>query len=416
MTDTTTLEQQARDLLERAGVEDAQSLTAGDLVEIANLLGRASAQPALAPEELSPEFTDTARAALLWVLWHHQGASSAVGQPIRFALGMGAHDRLNEHQIAEAKRWATTTGSTTAEFHKVPSAPAVPDLIPPDALFVCGQMGANVTRVRVESAAPAVPMTDEQIKQAVTAAVKSGACPWMGYEKDEDGRYTLPVLSSMHYGIARAVLSAAPAVPLTDTRKLCTCDGAGRGPGRACVVQAGGRLGDLWKCAKSAAPAVPAVQIGMKASTWETLSSDAQTLILEAGQRAVDKTKARRVTDAAARAMTPIPLGGSAAPAVPDGWVMVPTHLTVDQLEAFVGCGLCCGTEPMPEAVIDAGHRWTRLLGRVASPAVPAVREPLTAERLQKHAMFAADAPPASAVVLVSSLHRLLGITGDSNG
>lgn len=48
----------------------------------------------------------------------------------------------------------------------------------------------------------------------------------------------------------------APAVPLTDTRKLCTCDGAGRGPGRACVVQAGGRLGDLWKCAKSAAPAV----------------------------------------------------------------------------------------------------------------------------------------------------------------
>ena len=60
--------------------------------------------------------------------------------------------------------------------------------------------------------APAVPLTDEQIKQAVTAAVKSGACPWMGYEKDDDGRYTLPVLSAMHYGIARAVL-AAPAVP-----------------------------------------------------------------------------------------------------------------------------------------------------------------------------------------------------------
>ena len=30
------------------------------------------------------------------------------------------------------------------------------DLIPPDALFVCGQMGANITRVRAESAAPAV--------------------------------------------------------------------------------------------------------------------------------------------------------------------------------------------------------------------------------------------------------------------
>lgn len=65
---------------------------------------------------------------------------------------------------------------------------------------------------------------------------------------------------------------------------------------------------------ESAAPAVPAAQIGMKASTWETLSPDAQNLILEAGQRAVDKTKARRITDAAARAaMEPIPLDGSAA-------------------------------------------------------------------------------------------------------
>ena len=42
----TTLEQQARDLLERIGVEDAQSFTAGDLVELANLIGAAIAAPA----------------------------------------------------------------------------------------------------------------------------------------------------------------------------------------------------------------------------------------------------------------------------------------------------------------------------------------------------------------------------------
>jgi hypothetical protein len=46
----TTLEQQARDLLERIGVEDAQSFTAGDLVELANIIGQAAraapAQPA----------------------------------------------------------------------------------------------------------------------------------------------------------------------------------------------------------------------------------------------------------------------------------------------------------------------------------------------------------------------------------
>ena len=68
-------------------------------------------------EEMSPDFTDTSRAALLWVLWHHQGGSSPVGQPIRFALGMDAHARLNETQVAEAKRWAAMTQSTTDEFH-----------------------------------------------------------------------------------------------------------------------------------------------------------------------------------------------------------------------------------------------------------------------------------------------------------
>ena len=62
-------------------------------------------------------FTDTARMALLWVLWHHQGGSSPVGQPLRFALGMDSHERLNEHQVKEAQQWATLTRSTTAEFH-----------------------------------------------------------------------------------------------------------------------------------------------------------------------------------------------------------------------------------------------------------------------------------------------------------
>lgn len=52
------------------------------------------------------EFTDTARCALLWVLWHHQGGSSPVGQPLRFALGMGRDEHLSDQQIADAKRWA----------------------------------------------------------------------------------------------------------------------------------------------------------------------------------------------------------------------------------------------------------------------------------------------------------------------
>lgn len=72
------------------------------------------------PPELSPDFTDAARAALLWVLWHHQGGSSPVGQPIRFALGMGQHDRLNEHQLAEAKRWERLHPANPAVFPRGP--------------------------------------------------------------------------------------------------------------------------------------------------------------------------------------------------------------------------------------------------------------------------------------------------------
>jgi hypothetical protein len=71
---------------------------------VADARAALAAEPAQ-PVEMSPEFTDTARSALAWVLWHHQGGSSAVGQAMRFALGIGAHDRLNEHQVAEAKRW-----------------------------------------------------------------------------------------------------------------------------------------------------------------------------------------------------------------------------------------------------------------------------------------------------------------------
>ena len=70
--------------------------------------------------------------------------------------------------------------------------------------------------------------------------------------------------------------------------------------------------------------------------------------------------------------------------------------------------------------IIDhmATLEWFAAPPAAPAPAAPVVREPLplTKERLQRHALFAADAPPSSAVVLLSSLHRLLGITGGGNG
>jgi hypothetical protein len=53
------------------------------------------------------DFTDTARCALLWVLWHHQGGSSGVGQAMRFALGKCEHDNLTEWDVEQAKKWET---------------------------------------------------------------------------------------------------------------------------------------------------------------------------------------------------------------------------------------------------------------------------------------------------------------------
>lgn len=41
--------------------------------------------------------------ALLWTLWHHQGGSSHIGQPIRKLLGIGQHDRMTDEQIEQAK-------------------------------------------------------------------------------------------------------------------------------------------------------------------------------------------------------------------------------------------------------------------------------------------------------------------------
>lgn len=79
------------------------------------LIEAAGALDGAEPVEMHAEFTDTARAALLWVLYHHQGGSSKVGQPIRYALGMGAHERLNDHQLREAKRWGELEEKAAAQ-------------------------------------------------------------------------------------------------------------------------------------------------------------------------------------------------------------------------------------------------------------------------------------------------------------
>lgn len=40
---------------------------------------------------------------LLWALWHHQGAGSPVGQPIRKFMGIDKHEALLVGQVHHAK-------------------------------------------------------------------------------------------------------------------------------------------------------------------------------------------------------------------------------------------------------------------------------------------------------------------------
>jgi hypothetical protein len=53
-----------------------------------------------------------------------------------------------------------------------------------------------------------VPLTDDQIQLAVNQAVSAETLSWLGYKKDADGKYTVPVLSPSDYQFARVIEAA----------------------------------------------------------------------------------------------------------------------------------------------------------------------------------------------------------------
>lgn len=61
--------------------------------------------PAIQMQDITAmrEEIEKMRGLLLWVLWHHQGASSTVGQPIRKFLGVGRFDALPVGDVHHAK-------------------------------------------------------------------------------------------------------------------------------------------------------------------------------------------------------------------------------------------------------------------------------------------------------------------------
>jgi hypothetical protein len=73
-------------------------------------------------------------------------------------------------------------------------------------------------------APPGTPLTDEQIQDAVTAAVKSRHLSWLGFKKDANDEYTIPVLSPSDFQFARVIAavvqSPVPAHDPADTVQL----------------------------------------------------------------------------------------------------------------------------------------------------------------------------------------------------
>lgn len=63
-----------------------------------------AAPSSIAPVAQQQPTSEDVRDALLFCLWHHQGGSSKIGQPIRAALGIRPHEPLNAEQLDRAKR------------------------------------------------------------------------------------------------------------------------------------------------------------------------------------------------------------------------------------------------------------------------------------------------------------------------
>ena len=75
-------------------------------LEMENVMSRFDEEPAGDPHGECAREINILRGLLLWALYHHQGASSDVGQPLRQALGIGQYDRMTDEQIAMAKEAA----------------------------------------------------------------------------------------------------------------------------------------------------------------------------------------------------------------------------------------------------------------------------------------------------------------------
>lgn len=124
---------------------------------------------------------------------------------VPYAEVVALHDALNG--IPPARRFCNKCGYWgNDEQHQRPNGSGQ-----------CGYL-SRVTSIADTATPPSLPidfkqaseLTDEQITEIARVAHAEGRLSWLGFQKDADGRYTVPVLSQSDYQLVRAVLKAVP--------------------------------------------------------------------------------------------------------------------------------------------------------------------------------------------------------------
>lgn len=91
------------------------NITARECIELADWIAANTSPPASKPPAVSKlggcRMNKDVHDALCFALWHHQGGSSTIGQPIRKMLDLGQYDHMDKDELEGAKRVNRALGS-----------------------------------------------------------------------------------------------------------------------------------------------------------------------------------------------------------------------------------------------------------------------------------------------------------------
>jgi hypothetical protein len=115
---------------------------------------------------------------------------------------------VNKARTMLANAFATAGAELLDYMGTAAALAAIPNTDPP-RYVVAGTL-AMIAKVLPSAEAPAAAtvLTDERIINIATKAFAAGEMSWAGFTLDSDGRYMVPVISPMEFGLVRAVLKA----------------------------------------------------------------------------------------------------------------------------------------------------------------------------------------------------------------